>query len=468
MRNVKLNILYYPVLCLLLLLSACNSDNKSAKYPSGIKNVSSLVSEDFETGSKSGYNAGSVAFNSGTWYMDDALLAGTAKDAKAGSQSVRLRNKGSLRMEFDVDGASKVTIKHAAYDGKKKAYWQLKMSVDGGRTYTQAGANMVAMDHQLQTVTFIINHRGAIRFEVCKTSGGNNRINIDDFTIYSFNADAPAVADTLRNASSTDTPHVGDNTNLLLGNPSSATTSARTPDNFLITKPYYTLSYSRSRGGPNWVSWYVGQEWLGSTRRVNDFRADDTLPPGWYHVQNTSYQGSGFERGHNCPSADRTSSVKANSATFLMTNMIPHAPANNQHTWGNLEGYERLLVNNGNEVYVLMGSYGSGGYGTRGFHTTIDSGRVTVPAYIWKVIVVIPNGNNDLNRVNENTRVIAVITPNNNGVDANWTKYICTVRDVEKATGYNLLSKLPKAVQDVIETRKDAGIDADDGYVVRL
>jgi endonuclease G len=63
--------------------------------------------------------------------------------------------------------------------------------------------------------------------------------------------------------------------------------------------------------------------------------------------------------------------------------------------------------------------------------------------------------------------VIAVNTPNNNNINADWSKYICTVRDIEKATGYNLLSKLPQNVQDAIETRKDSGISPDDGYIIR-
>ena len=50
----------------------------------------------------------------------------------------------------------------------------------------------------------------------------------------------------------------------------------------------------------------------------------------------TSYSGSGFDRGHNCPSADRTGSTADNTATFLMTNMMPQAPTNNQQTWAHL------------------------------------------------------------------------------------------------------------------------------------
>ncbi|MDT3404874.1 DNA/RNA non-specific endonuclease [Mucilaginibacter terrae] len=457
----------------LTLLVACNSPNnnqqQSPQYPGEQKVKTVEIAEDFESVTKPSYAAAQVKLKSGLWYFEDALIAGSNKDAKEGSQSVRIKGKGLLRMEFDLDGASKVTIKQAAYAGNKTSGWQLKMSVDGGKTYTQVGAGMVANKEELQTVTFIVNHKGPVRFEISKTSGGNNRINIDDFTVYSFNPSAPPGTSTQTDTTAiTDSAVAGDNTNLLLGNPSNATTSTDNADNYLMEKPYYTLSYNHSRGTPNWVSWYVGKEWLGRTRRSNDFRSDESLPKDWYRVQSFSYQGSGFERGHNCPSADRASSTKANSETFLMTNMIPQAPANNQHTWGNLEGYERMLVNQGNEVYVVMGSYGIGGYGTSGFHKTIDKGRLTVPAYIWKVIVVLPNGNNDLARVNAATRLIAVITPNNNGIDPNWTKYICTVRDIEKATGYDLLSKLPKQIQDVIEARKDKGVSADDGYIMRI
>ena len=119
---------------------------------------------------------------------------------------------------------------------------------------------------------------------------------------------------------------------LTLGNPSGATTDPNQPTNYLLSKPQYALSYHRDRGIPNWVSWHLSTDWRGSAARQDDFRPDATLPAGWYQVQATSYTGSGFDRGHNCPSADRTSTVTDNSATFLMTNMMPQAPRNNQQT----------------------------------------------------------------------------------------------------------------------------------------
>lgn len=245
---------------------------------------------------------------------------------------------------------------------------------------------------------------------------------------------------------------------MLLGNPSGATADVSNANNYLMTKPQFALSYNKNRGTPNWVSWHVSKDWLGNAPRQDNFRSDMTLPEGWYRVKASSYSGSGFDRGHNAPSADRTKSVEDNAATFLMTNMIPQAPKNNQETWANLEDYTRNLVQAGQEVYVIMGSYGTGGTGSNGGTVNkIDEGRVTVPSRIWKVLVVLPEGNNDLSRINASTRVIAVNTPNTQSVRSDWASYRTTVDAIEKATGYDLLSAVPKDIQEVLESRVDDG-----------
>lgn len=294
-----------------------------------------------------------------------------------------------------------------------------------------------------------------------------------DFNTYGHKA----TADTVKNAgtnspspeelSVTPTPEridssydeKGDSTSnqILLGNPSGATSSTVNADNYLIDHQYYVESYSRAKAAPNWVSWHIGAEDLGNTERLNNFRPDTDLPQGWYEANNTSYRGSGFDKGHNCPSGDRTSSTAANSSTFLMDNMIPQAPNNNQHTWEHLESYCRNQVKKGNEVYVIMGSYGRGGTGKNGYAETIDNGNINVPAHIWKVVVIIPEGDNDLQRITDHTRVIAVDTPNENNITPNWMTYLCTVRDIEKATGYDLFSALPRTLQNSLELNKFKG-----------
>jgi endonuclease G len=74
-----------------------------------------------------------------------------------------------------------------------------------------------------------------------------------------------------------------------------------------------------------------------------------------------------------------------------MTNMMPQAPNNNQGPWAQLEEYSRTLVDQGNELYIIMGGAGQGGVGSNGAANTIAGGQIVVPAYTWKVIIVLPN-----------------------------------------------------------------------------
>ena len=246
--------------------------------------------------------------------------------------------------------------------------------------------------------------------------------------------------------------------NLAMGNPSAAVTDAtNSPNNYLMTKTQYTLSYSRDKGKPNWVSWHLSSAWLGSTARQDNFNADATLPSSWYHVGSTSYTGSGFDRGHNCPSADRTGSVADNTATFLMTNMMPQTPTNNQRTWAGFESYARTLVGQGYKCYIIAGSYGQGGTSSNGYATTINSGHIVVPSSCWKVLVVLPVGTGDAGRVTTSTRVIAVDMPNNNSIGTAWGAYRTSVDAIEAATGYDILSAVSTTVQSTIESKVDTG-----------
>jgi endonuclease G len=245
--------------------------------------------------------------------------------------------------------------------------------------------------------------------------------------------------------------------NLALGNPSKATTDAKNENNFLISKSQYTLSYNNSRGTANWVSWHLSKEWKGTAQRQENFHPDNTLPQGWYRINPGDYTNSGFDRGHLCPSDDRDGSIEDNKATFAMTNIFPQAPDNNRTTWKNLEDYCRNLISNGNELYIVAGIYGKGGSGSKGGTTqTLAEGKITVPARLWKVIVVLPEGGNDLVRISATTRVIAVDMPNTQSSDnLSWDKYRISVDAIENATGYDFFTNVAASLQATIESQVD-------------
>lgn len=414
------------------------------------------VIEDYESGSKGSYAAATVALSTGNWYLNEALLGTLDTDRKTGTKSVRIRDLGTLEMQFDVNGAQSVSIAHAVYGTDGSSTWQLQASTNSGTSWAAVGSNVTSSSTTLQTVTFSVSYTSSVRFRVVKLSGSGLRINIDDFTISGSAASGGSTPTDpgTGGGGSTDTTTYS-SVHLTMGNPSGAKTDVNMPANYLLEKAQYVMSYSRDKGTANWVSWHLDESWLGSTPRQDDFRADNTLPAGWYQVGSTDYTGSGFDRGHMCPSADRTLTVTDNSSTFLMTNMIPQAPKNNQGAWATLESYCRSMLSGGNEIYIISGGYGVGGTGSAGYATTIAGGKVTVPNRTWKVILIIPDGDNDVARVTANTRVIAVDMPNDQNILSDWKAYRTTVDDIEAKTGYDFFSLISDSIENSIESKVD-------------
>ncbi|MEZ0610908.1 hydrolase [Fibrella sp. WM1] len=132
------------------------------------------------TGSASGDN---VTLQAKSWNLYDALIANSSSDRKAGTWSARVRNTGKITMLFDLTtGISSVTVKHAIYGTDGASQWGLWYSTNGGSSWTQTGT-AVTTTTTLQTQTFTLNVTGTVRLEIRKTSGGTNRINIDDIAV---------------------------------------------------------------------------------------------------------------------------------------------------------------------------------------------------------------------------------------------------------------------------------------------
>lgn len=400
--------------------------------------TTTLLNEGFEAGGKGSYAAADVTLGSGSWNLNDALTGSTSSDRKSGSYSARVRNTGKIRMNFNVASAATVTVRHAKYGSDGTSTWELWKSTNSGSSWSKVGSTVTTSSTTLKTATFTVNSSSAIRFEVRKATGGSNRISIDDIKVTASTAPTPTP---------TPTPPPSSNVHLTMGNPSNAVTDVTFPTNYLMERAQYVFSYHRDNGTPNWVSWHLDSTWLGSAPRQDDFRNDTNLPAGWYQVQETDYSGSGYDRGHMCPSGDRTKTVADNSSTFWMTNMIPQTPDNNQRGWASLESYCRTLANQGNELYIISGGNGVSGY--------LANGNIAIPTTTWKVIMVLPSGSSDVSRVSTSTRLIAVVMPNQNDISTNWRDFRTSVDDVEALTGYNFFSAVPTSIQAVIESTVD-------------
>src|SRR5262245_30920031 len=72
---------------------------------------------------------------------------------------------------------------------------------------------------------------------------------------------------------------------LLPGNPSGAAHDKAQPDDYLLKKRQYALSYNNSKGTANWVAWQLSKAWLGRSRRDNPFAPDTSLPAGFFRIR---------------------------------------------------------------------------------------------------------------------------------------------------------------------------------------
>lgn len=233
---------------------------------------------------------------------------------------------------------------------------------------------------------------------------------------------------------------------LPFGNPSNAVQDVTSPNNYLVKHDGFILSYNRERGAANWVAWELTRSDIGEVERSNAFAPDQSLLKDWW-IKPTDYSGSGYDRGHLCPSKDRSNSEERNRETFLMSNMQPQSPKLNQKTWRYLEDFERDLVKV-NDTYIIAGCYGDQGR---------IKNKVTIPTNCYKIIVILPKGEINVKAVTDKTRVIAVDMPNSDSVSIRWRTYLTTVDLIEAKTGYDFLSNVPKKIQNGIEVRKDNG-----------
>ena len=197
----------------------------------------------------------------------------------------------------------------------------------------------------------------------------------------------------------------------------------------------------------NWhnTTWN-GKHWSG-----DPFQEDPDLPDCCRSTL-ADYRGSGFNRGHICPSADRLCSQDANGQTFFLSNIQPQYYKFNAGLWEKME--EQIRSWNADTfrdtLYVCKGGtiedYGT----TQGVLTHTPSGLV-VPKYFF-MAVLCKRGrtykamafwaeHEDLNRQSDRLR-----------------KYAVSVRELERKTGIDFFCNLPDAVEERVETMTTASI----------
>lgn len=245
-------------------------------------------------------------------------------------------------------------------------------------------------------------------------------------------------------------------TNDEFGDPTSASSS--NPNDLLISRTQYTLSYNESRGTPNWVSYELDSRQMATGQdRCNCFTADPNLPAD-KQIFTSDYTSGGFDRGHMARSADRTAANVDNATTYYLTNVVPQMADLNQGVWAAFENFLADSAKAGRAVYIITGPLYSRG---KALSFLKNEGKVAIPDSTWKVAFIGPRSadGSPFNRSTmqswselANTTVLAVIMPNIAGVRNDpWQKYAVPVDSVESSTGYDFLSLLPLTFQTAVE-----------------
>jgi DNA/RNA endonuclease G (NUC1) len=240
------------------------------------------------------------------------------------------------------------------------------------------------------------------------------------------------------------------------GDPTAASTS--NPNDLLIRRAQYTLSYNESRGTPNWVSYELdARQMVAGQDRCNCFTADPLLPSD-KQILTSDYTNGGFDRGHMTRSADRTAANVDNASTFYLTNVVPQQGDLNQGVWAQFENALADSANlGGRAVYIITGPLYSRSHGLTFLK---NEGKVAIPDSTWKVALIGPRASgNPFTRGSIQSwddlaalTVLAVNMPNVSGVRNDpWATYLTTVSKIEQSTGYDFLSLLQSAFQSALE-----------------
>ena len=204
----------------------------------------------------------------------------------------------------------------------------------------------------------------------------------------------------------------------------------------IVDREGFALGYIEYHEQPAWVIYKLTRAEVQTqvARRTNRFREDPEVPTG--SATNADYRKSGYDRGHLAPAADMAFSVQTMADSFFFSNMSPQVPAFNRGIWKRLEEQVRKFALHEGEIMVVTGPVLP-----KEKSITIGNNKVTVPDRYYKVVY-------DLTPPQ---KMIGFIIPNN-GSTRPLQDFAVTVDAVEKETGLNFFSLVPRQEQDRLES----------------
>ena len=228
----------------------------------------------------------------------------------------------------------------------------------------------------------------------------------------------------------------------------------------------YSLEWDNAKIANRWTCYELhASNSLATVDRNDDFKADQEVAVS---ATLADYSGSGFSRGHLCPSADRLCSKEQNKQTFYLTNMQPQYQSHNGGLWSRLETQVRNYATNDtytdshcdtlyivkaatitDKVYIndteVDGVYkkDNGGY-------ALCNDRLLVPKYFYMALL-------HYNKETDTYQALAFWTDHidENQSVADLSVYAISIDELERRTGLDFFCNLPDFIEDEVEATID-------------
>ena len=217
----------------------------------------------------------------------------------------------------------------------------------------------------------------------------------------------------------------------------------------------YSVEWDAKLKANRWTCYEMYDKMMQKkAKRKNKFKPDPDIP---LNMQTTpeDYSGSGFDRGHLCPSDDRCYSQAMNDQTFYLSDMQPQVHGHNGGIWQQLEKKVRVWAGKCDTLYVVKAA-------------TIDKAEYIctdadikdiankekkpkklhfpgiVPKYFYMALMAYDKKTNTY-------RALGIWSPHYNGSEP---EYI-TIEELQRRTGIDFFCNLDDDIEKAVESTKD-------------
>ncbi|WP_302555408.1 DNA/RNA non-specific endonuclease [Leyella stercorea] len=211
----------------------------------------------------------------------------------------------------------------------------------------------------------------------------------------------------------------------------------------------FSVEWDCDKRSQRWTCYQMHKGYSGKYSRESNFFFDQTnLNSNEYWGEYTRFPG--YDRGHICPSGDRTASKEMNAQTFVMTNMQPqygefngYDKSGNNGLWLRMENQLRKWADKlsaTDTIFVCKG-------GTIDSETNIITrigGKLIVPKYFYMAI---------LRKSSFGYAGMAFWSEQTNAWRTNETlrSHAISIKELEARTGIDFFCNLPDDVEAQVE-----------------